>query len=132
MCFSVQDCDYPGSETSAHEDITISNNATWSSAFQYGDPTDTSWTLNGATFAADVKVNYYDATAKLSVSTGAGTIVIDDPVQRVIHFNVPPATLQNLLTPGYYVYDLLMTDALGVVTQLMHGALQVGKGVTAT
>jgi len=123
-------CTYPHSETSAHEDMAIDNNATWSNAFQFGTPTDTTWSFNGCTFAADVQLTYYDATPKLSVSSAAGTIVIDDPNQRVLHFSVAPLAIQNALLPGAYVYDLIMTDAMGIKTALMHGCLTVVQGVT--
>lgn len=123
-------CERAHSVTSAHVDLAIDNNSSWSDAFQFGDPDDTTWDLNGCTFSMDVQVTYYDIAPKLSLATSAGTIVVDDPVQRVIHFNVPAATLQNDLTPGTYVYDLIMTDARGVATALMHGKVEISQGVT--
>lgn len=119
-------CEHAHSVTSAHVDLAADNNGTLSDAFQYGDPTDTTWTLDGCTFAMDVQLTYYDVTPKLSLSSAAGTIVVDDPVQRVIHLHVDPLTL----LPGNYVYDLIMTDALGTKTPLQHGQLEICQGVT--
>lgn len=119
-------CEHAHSVTSAHVDIAADNNGTLSDAFQFGDPTDTTWTLDGCTFAMDVQLTYYDAAPKLSLSSMAGTIVVDDTVQRVIHLSVDPVPL----LPGAYVYDLVMTDALGTKTPLMHGALCISQGVT--
>lgn len=116
------------SATSAHVALGIDNNGTWSDAFQFGETDDTSWTLDGATFALDVQLNYYSSPL-LSLTSAAGQIIIADPVQRVIYLNVAPATIQNSLTPGTYVYDLLMTVG-SVVTPLMHGTVEVVQGVT--
>ena len=101
-------------------------------AFQFGTPGDTTWTLTGQKFEMDVQLNYYDATPKLSLTSTAGKIVIDDVIQRVIHLNVDPATLQGALQPGTYVYDLVMLDASvpPVRVPLMHGDVCVSQGVT--
>jgi|SRR5215472_6509592 len=120
------------SVTSAHVDLSIDNNGTWMDAFQFGTPGDTTWTLTGQKFEMDVQLNYYDATPKLSLTSTAGKIVIDDVIQRVIHLNVDPATLQGALQPGTYVYDLVMLDASvpPVRVPLMHGDVCVSQGVT--
>jgi hypothetical protein len=124
------DCGYGHSATSAHVDLSIDNNTTWSDAFQFDDPDDTTWTLDGCSFTLDVQVTYYDLEPKLSLSSAAGTILIADPIKRVIYFSVPAAAVQAGVLPGTYVYDLIMTDALGVRTALMHGQLEVSQGVT--
>lgn len=118
------------SVTSARVDLSIDNNGTWSDAFQFGDQSDTSWTLAGCSFEADVQVNPYDTVPELSLTTANGRIIVDDVAQRVIHFSVSPDDLQASLTPGVYVYDLVMVDALFVRTPLMHGSLLVTQGVT--
>lgn len=118
------------SVTSARVDLQIDNNGTWMDAFQFGDPDDTTWSLDGMHFEVDVQLNRYDEVPLLSMSTENGRIIIDDSVQRVIHFDVTPADLQAALRPGIYVYDLVMVDASNVRTPLMHGYLKVGQGVT--
>jgi hypothetical protein len=120
------------SVTSAHEDLKIDNNGTWMDAFQFGTPTDTTWTLTGQSFELDVQRNPYDPVPLLHMDSAGGQIVIDDMVQRVIHFNVSPAVLQASLPPGTYVYDLVMVDAStpSVRVPLMHGVLKVAQGVT--
>jgi hypothetical protein len=125
-------CTYGHSVTSAHVDLAIDNNGTWQDAFQFGQPTDLSWTLAGQTFECDVQRNRYDKTALLSLSSGGGTIVVDDVFQRVIHFNVSPTAIQAALVPGDYVYDLVMVDGSSppVRVPLMHGFLTVEQGVT--
>jgi hypothetical protein len=121
--------------TSAPVAMAIDNNGTWSDAFQFGDPDDMTWTLDGCAFEMDVQLSRYDETPKLSMSTDNGRIVILDPVQRVICFNVAPDDIQTSLTPGIYVYDLVMVE--GAITSssatrvpLMHGTVEVAQGVT--
>src|SRR5690348_9911887 len=107
-------CDDVHSSTSARVDISIDNNGTWSDAFQFGDLDDTTWTLTGCAFELDVKLNSYDTAPLLHLTTGNGRIIIDDEIQRVIHFQVDPADIQAALTPGSYPYDLVMIDAQSV------------------
>lgn len=119
------------SVTSAHVDLAIDNNGTWQDAFQFGDEDDTTWTLVNQSFSLDVQLNYYDAVPRLSLTSGAGEIVIADPIQRVIFLNVTPAAIQSSLQPGTYVYDLVMSDDVtSVRVPLMHGTVEVTQGVT--
>ena len=121
-----------GHVTSAHVDLRIDDNGTWQDAFQFGTPTDTTWTLTGQTFEMDVQRTRYDATPLISLTTANGRIIIDDVVQRVIHFNVAPTDIQTNLKPGTYVYDLVMlsSDATPIRTPLMHGKVCIEHGVT--
>ena len=118
------------SVTSARVDLRIDDNATWMDAFQFGAPEDTTWTLEGQEFELDVQLNPYDTVPLLHLDTATGRIVVDDIVQRVIHFNVPPADIQAALRPGTYMYDLVMVSDTDVRVPLMHGALYVNRGIT--
>lgn len=126
-------CSYNGcahSVTSAHVDLKIDNNGTWMDAFQFGVADDTTWTLANQTFELDVQLSPYDTVPLLHLSTGNGMIIIDDTVQRVIHFKVDAADIQSSLTPGNYVYDLVMVDVSNARVPLMHGSLTVVQGIT--
>lgn len=120
------------SVTSARVDLQIDDNGTWMDAFQFGEPTDTTWTLTGQKFELDVQRDPYDAVPLLHLDTVGGRIITDDPVQRVIHFNVNPTDIQANLKPGTYVYDLVMLDnsTPSIRVALMHGNLTVSRGVT--
>lgn len=120
------------SVTSARVDLRIDDNSTWMDAFQFGEPTDTTWTLQGQSFELDVQHDPYDAVPLLHLDTVGGRIIIDDSVQRVIHFNVSPTDIQASLNPGTYVYDLVMLDGSTppIRVALMHGNLMVSRGVT--
>lgn len=120
----------PHSSTVATVALQISNNATWRDAFQFTHPDDETWNLNGCSFELDVQRNPYDEVPLLHLDTTDGRIVIADPIQRVIYFNVPPADIQASLKPGTYVYDLVLIEPTDVRTLLMTGTLRVGQGVT--
>jgi hypothetical protein len=120
------------SVTSALVDLQIDDNSTWMDAFQFGTPGDTTWVLTGQSFELDVQLNPYDLVPLLHLDSTSGRIVIDDVVQRVIHFNVNPTDIQANLRPGVYVYDLVMvsTSAPPIRIPLMHGSLTVTRGIT--
>lgn len=119
--------------TSAEVDISIFTNGYWADAFQFGTEGDTSWDFVNKSFHLDVKASVDDSTAEtlLHLSTVNGRIVIDDTVERILHFHVTDTDVQANIPPATYVYDLVMTDAqTNVRTVLMSGKLTVLPGVT--
>jgi hypothetical protein len=114
--------------------MEITNNATWEDSFVFGDTGDVSWSFTGQHFVADIKGTADDPNPLLSLSDIDGEIVVDDAVQRILHFNVDDATIQQSLGLGCYVYDLVMYDTSvpPIRVVLMHGKLQVCQGVTQT
>ncbi len=131
--------------TSARVDMEIALNATWEDAFQFGGPTDTTWSFSGQKFWLDIKGNIEDAAPALRLVSDAETfvgfpylanaIVVDDAVKRVLHLNVDMATLVNYLLPWQnYVYDLIMIDGSSpaVRVSLMHGRVRTALGVTGS
>lgn len=120
-------------QTAACVDIYARNTVTLQDAFQFDDEDDTSWSLTGMTFEMEVKASREDTTPLLTLTSGAGEIVVDDETTRVIHLNVDPASLQAALPCGEYVYDLVMIDPSttpDTITELMHGRLFLKQGVT--
>ena len=117
--------------TSSIVDMTISDNATWQDAFQIGTVGDTTWSFTGMSFKCEVKASRDDTTPLITVLSSAGQIVVDDPVARVLHFNVPYTTFQPLLPPATYVYDFMMIDGSvpPIRTLLMQGQVIVVRGV---
>lgn len=120
------------SVTAAREDLKLANNTTWMDAFQFGVPGDTTWTLTGQTFSMDVQLSPFDAAPLLQMNTNNSRIVVDDVIQRVIHFNVAPVDIQANLRPGVYVYDLVMVSTATPADRvsLMYGTVEVIQGVT--
>jgi hypothetical protein len=119
-------------ETVACVDICALNTGTLQDAFQFGQ-TDETWTFTGMTFEMEVKASREDTAPLLTLTSGGGTIVVDDATQRILHLNVSPAALQAALPCGVYVYDLVMIDPSvtpNIITPLMQGKLTVSQGVT--
>jgi len=115
-------------------DIQIANNVWWDDQFQFGEPDDFTWTLNGMNFYLGIKNRFEDTSAFLTFTSLAGQIVVQDPINRILGMLVPDTTLRNgtpPLPPGKYVYDLIMVNAsTGQTDGLMYGELHVKLGVT--
>lgn len=119
--------------TAARIDIVTPDNATWTDAFQFGVTGDTSWSFAGQSFRLDIKGNKFtQPAALLSLTSGAGQLVVLDPVQRLLQMNVPEATLTGALVPGEYQYDLIMFDGStpSIRIALMYGNFKLVHGVT--
>lgn len=119
-------------DTAAKVDMVITNNATWMDAFQFGTVGDTSWNFTGQNFRMDIKGNKDQTVALLTLLSTNGTIVVDDVTQRILHLNVPDATITGALVPGEYQYDFIMYDSSNPVVRvlLMQGEIKVRQGVT--
>lgn len=133
--YDNSDCVYKYPPSSANADIITAKNATFNEAYQFDPPvagvTGPAWTLS-PNFRMDVKAYYNQAVALVSFTTAAGQIVVDDAVQRTIHFNVPETVISGPLVPGTYIYDLIMYDnsVPPIRIPVMHGKFIVTDGVT--
>lgn len=118
--------------SAARVDIKVADSGSLNDAFIFGTTGDTSWSFLNMTFKMDVKGSTDDASPLLSMTTENGHILVDDVVNRILHFAVSQATIESSLVPGCYVYDLVMIDnsALPVRTPLMYGTLTVIHGAT--
>jgi hypothetical protein len=98
----------------------------------FGVVGDTSWDFTGQAFKLEVKASRNDTTPLATFTSAGGDIVVDDLTQRVLHMNVPDATIVADLPVGEYVYDLIMFDASTppIRVQLMLGRIFVRQGVT--
>lgn len=126
---------YEHPPSSAFVKIVTAKNATFADSFQFDPPVSgvvpPTWTLY-PNFRLDIKGYFEQVSPLLSLTSAAGQIVVDDAVQRVIHFNVPESILFPALVPGRYVYDLIMfsNDATPIRVALMHGEFVLTDGVT--
>ena len=120
--------------TAARVDILTATNVTFADAFQFGTPGDTSWSFTGQSFRMDLKSNKFGPNAALlSITSGAGQIVVSDPVNRILYFDVPEATFSAAdVIPGEYDYDFIMLDASNPAVRiaLMYGKFKMVQGVT--
>jgi len=115
-------------------DFAIALNRWWSDALQFGLPDDTTWSFTGMSFLMDLKVHSSDTIPVLSLSSAAGSIVVDDPVKRILHFNVTDVALRAVLQAGTeYHYDLIMVNGVtGERDALCAGHVKVQSGVTTS
>jgi len=112
-------------------DIAINDNVWWDDQFQFGDPNDFTWTLNGLTFYLSVKRSDDDVTPLVTFTSAAGQIVVQDPINRILGMNVTDTAIRAALAEGKYVYDLIMVaTANGQTDGLMGGELFVEHGIT--
>jgi hypothetical protein len=112
-------------------DIEIMNTTWWDDQFQFGDPNDFTWTLNGLTFYLGIKRHDEDATPIVTFTSAAGQIVVQDPINRILGMFVPDATIRANLPEGKYIYDLIMVaNSNGQTDGLMYGELSVKQGIT--
>jgi hypothetical protein len=117
--------------TAALVNLVVANTVTFQDALQFGLSTDT-WTFTGQNFRVEVKASRDDAAALVAWTSGGGQIVVDDAINRILHFNVSEAAIQAALPVGEYVYDLVMYDgsAPPIRVLLCQGCLTVTQGVT--
>lgn len=129
--------------SSARVDITTQNNSSLLDAFQFDPPpgltgvtggTGPYWTMDNKTFRLDIRgTPELSAPLLLSLTSGAGQIVMDSTSLRVLHLNVPESAIQSALVPGKYYYDFIMLDpsvSPSLRIPLMHGEFCVTDGVT--
>jgi hypothetical protein len=118
--------------TCAIVDLINQDNQTIQDALQFGTPGDTTWSLTGMSFKMEVKASRDDVAPLVTWTSGAGQIIVDDPVQRVVHLNIPDTVIQASLPPADYVYDFIMLDGStpAIRTPLMQGLFSIRRGVT--
>ena len=141
-----------GPASSARVNIHTNDLVTWLDAFQFGNngpcgctgPTGPNLQLTG-TFQWDIKANNWNAASpepSLSLTSNGATgttIVVDDPVNLILHANVQPTVLTGAVTgasgatgtgllPGEYAHALRMTQGPNTI-ELLHGAFYLKPGV---
>jgi hypothetical protein len=113
-------------------EIVIQSNVYWDDAFQFGLASDQTWNFVGMSFLLDLKLHRSDTTPVLSLSSAAGTIVVSDPINRILNMFVSDHALRAALTPNTsYEYDLIMVNNVtGQRDCLMYGTVKFDYGVT--
>jgi|SRR5580658_1156095 hypothetical protein len=117
----------------ARVNMTIQNNQTWQDAFQLGTPGDTSWSFVNQNFRVDLKADPLSPQPLLTCTSVNGYIVVDDPINRVLNFNVPESVFAAAnMVPGLYHYDLIMYDNSSppIRVPLMRGKLRIQLGIS--
>lgn len=106
---------------------TIDQGATWNLQVVYKTDAGVPINLTGYTAALQVRQNYYDTTALLTLTSPSGGIVITGATGTIDI--TMSATQTGSLDEGFYVYDLEITSG-GTVTRLIQGQFTVSPEVT--
>lgn len=110
---------------SATFNLTLEQATTFNFQFQIKNDT-TPWNLTGYTGTMTVRPFTGSSTATLTATLANTYMTFDVLVGRVtVNF---PATITDI-TPGRYVYDLVLTSGV-TVTRILEGQFTVTPGVT--
>lgn len=106
---------------------TIDQGATWNLEVVYKTDAGVPINLTGYTAALQVRQNYYDTTALISLTSPSSGIVITGATGTI---NITMTAQQTgSLDEGFYVYDLEITSG-ATVTRLIQGQFTVSPEVT--
>lgn len=104
-------------------EITIEQGATFTTTVTVSDGSGNVVDLNDMTVKAQIRKSYYSLTAY------DFDVTIADPTNGEVVIEMSASNTVNL-TPGRYVYDVIMIDMNEVVTRLFEGTVAVTPGVT--
>lgn len=103
-------------------------NQDWNDGFLVLDANGAAVDLTGADLRLMVRANATDTATLLSLTVGAGTLVLTVPTEGKLETNVPKATMETI-APGTYPYDLVRVTG-GVWDMRFGGFVTIRQGVT--
>ena len=104
-------------------ELTLEQGANFNTVLDLKDSAGGILNLSGYTVAAQMRKSYYSSTAT------DFTIVITDAAAGQITMSMNSANSSNV-TPGRYVYDVLITSGSSVKTRIIEGIVTVLPSVT--
>lgn len=104
-------------------ELTLEQGANFNTVLDLKDSAAGILNLSGYTVAAQMRKSYYSSTAT------DFTIVITDAAAGQITMSMNSANTSNV-TPGRYVYDVLITSGSNVKTRIIEGIVTVLPSVT--
>jgi len=137
-----------GPQTAALVNIVTSDNVTWEDAVRFDPPpnytgcTGVAWNMIGQNFRLDIKGDRNLPAPPLLSVTSPNQVIVDDPANRILHFNVSELILTGVtgaagatgvgLLPGKYDFDFIMFDGSNppVRVGLMGGKFTLKHGIT--
>ena len=114
--------------TAAIYNATIDQGATFELEVVYKNSTGTPINLTNYTAALQIRQNYYDTTALLTLTSPSNGIVITGATGTIDI--TMTSTQTGGLDEGFYVYDLEISSSGGNVTRLIQGQFTVSPEVT--
>ena len=107
----------------AFTEINVEQYATFSTTVNVEDSQGSAVNLSGYSAASQLRKSYYSTTANNFTATVTGI------ANGEITLSMTAANTANL-TPGRYLYDLVITAPTGVKTRVVEGIVNVLAGVT--
>lgn len=107
----------------AYTELNIEQYATFSTTVNVEDTQGAALNLSGYSAASQIRKSYYSSSANNFTATVTGT------ANGEITLSMTAANTANL-TPGRYLYDLVITAPSGVKTRVVEGIVNVLAGVT--
>ena len=107
----------------AFTELNIEQYATFSTTVNVEDSQGGAVNLSGYAAASQIRKSYYSSSANNFTATVTGT------ANGEITISMTAANTANL-TPGRYLYDLVITAPTGVKTRVVEGIVNVLAGVT--
>ena len=104
-------------------ELTIEQGATFNTTVTVTSDTGDVLDLAGYTCQAQMRKSYYSVSATTFVTD------IPDPTAGELLISLDAETTATL-TPGRYVYDVILIDPSDVVTRVFEGTIAVTPGVT--
>jgi hypothetical protein len=107
----------------AYTELNIEQYATFSTSLNVEDTNGDAINLTGYTASSQIRKSYYSSTANNFTATITGT------ANGEITLSMTAANTA-LLSPGRYLYDLVITAPTGAKTRVVEGIVNVLAGVT--
>ena len=107
----------------AYTELNIEQYATFSTTVNVEDSQGAAVNLYGYSVASQIRKSYYSSSANNFTATITGT------ANGEITLSMTAANTANL-TPGRYLYDLVITSPTSVKTRVVEGIVNVLAGVT--
>jgi hypothetical protein len=107
----------------AYSELNIEQYATFSTTVNVEDTVGTAINLSGFSAASQIRKSYYSSVA------GAFEATVTGIANGEITLSMTAANT-SILSPGRYLYDLVITDSSGVKTRVVEGIVNVLAGVT--
>ena len=106
-----------------YAELTIEQGADFNTTINVNDGTGAAQNLTSYTAAAQMRKSYYSTTAN------SFTVTISSPANGEISMAMTSANTANL-TPGRYLFDLVMTSPANIKTRVVEGIITVLPSVT--
>lgn len=107
----------------AYSEITIEQGATFNTTVDVTDVYNQAINLNGYTASSMMRKSYYTSSYSVITATITGTSNGEITLSMT-------AANTSILTPGRYVYDLVINDGANTITRVVEGIVTVLPSVT--